>query len=208
METDLLTLGRYYILLAFAFVVLGMVVEIVTLWRDAMGVPISSAADERWWPEFDRRVLLRLALVGAAVALAAAAAISVGYSVDPRGTKWLLAQPISGHPESLQLTGVVFCLVALLSGVKPRQPVLLFCLTLPGLVIMPLLILWERVQSKYVVEGLLGDASIFFLQPGALILLFIAIGQFRLLRKPGGDLTSGGFVRLVLISFAYNYGLL
>jgi hypothetical protein len=197
------------LLLFFAFVALAFGVELVTFYRDAMRTPISAAANERWWPQPDRRVLLRLAVVGGAAVLACAASIIAGYLLNPRQTAWLLARPFDGHPEWLLPFGVVFCLVALLSGVKPRQPVLLFCLTMPGLVILPLLLLWHAMgSSKDLAGALLGDASIFFLQPGALILLFIAIGQSRLLRKPGGDLTSGGFVRLVLISFAYTYGLL
>ena len=196
-----------FILLLFAFVVLAFVVEIVTFYRDMERTPISAVPDARWWPEPDRRVLLRLAVIGGAGALAFAAAVSVGYSLDPRRTKLLLEWPLDGHPESLLLACVVFCLVTLLSGVKPRQAVLLFCLTLPGLVIMPLLVLWHDVQSEYVAVSLLMSASIFFLQPGVWILLFIAIGQSRLLRKPEGDLTAGGFVRLMLISFSYTYGL-
>ena len=203
-----LTIGTYFLLLFAALVVLALIVELVTFCRDAMRTSSSAAADEGWWPEPDRRVLFRLAVVGGAVALALAATIMVGYSLDPRQTEWLLARPANGHPEWLLPACVVFCLVALLSGVKPRQPVLLFCLTLPALVIMPLLMLWEALQSKYVAAALSRDAFLFFLQPGAWILLFIAIGQSRLLRKPGGDLNSGGFVRLTLISFSYSYGLL
>lgn len=199
-----LTLGTYLLLLAFAFIVLAFVVEIVTLYRDVVSAPVSAAADERWWPEPDRRILLHLALGGGTVF----AAIIAGYSLDPRQTGWLLTRPLHHHHETLLLAGVLFCLVALLSGVKPRQPVLLFCLTLPGLVILPMLWLWEALQSNHVADAVLWRIFFFFFQPGALILLFIAVGQSRLLRKPGGDLDSGGFVRLVLISFAYNYGLI
>jgi hypothetical protein len=207
-DLDLVTFGTYILLLFFALVVLAFVVELVTFYRDAMRTPVSDAANAKWWPVLDRRVVFRLALVGGAAAFAVVAAIIVGYSLDPRQTEWVLVRPVNGHPEWLLPFGVVFCAVALLSGVKPRQPVLLFCLTLPGLVIMPLLMVRESVHSKHVVDSLLGDAFIFFLQPGALILLFIAIGQSRLLRKPVDDLNAGGFVRLVLISFSYTYGLL
>lgn len=213
MRTDVeqlnLIVGTCLLVLFAAFVALAFAVELVTFYRESMRTPISRAADERWWPQPDRRVLFRLAVVGGAAALAVTAAIGVGYSLDPRGTQWLLARPIDGHPEFLLPACILFCVVALLSGVKPRQQVLLFCLTLPGLVIMPLLLLWRAgVRSMPLAATLLMDASIFFLQLGALILLFIAIGQSRLLRKPGGDLNSGGFVRLVLISFSYTYGLL
>jgi hypothetical protein len=197
-----------FLLLFSAFVVLGFVVEFVTFYRDVVRTPISAAANQRWWPQSDRRVLFRLAVIGGAAALTVAAAIIAGYSFNPRQTAWLLARPLDGHPEWFLPLGVVFCLLALLSGIKPGQAVLLFCLTLPGLVILPLLLLGDAMESKDVAGKLLAHASIFFLQPGALILLFIAIGQSRQLRKPGGDFTSGGFVRLVLIAFAYTYGLL
>jgi len=195
-----------FLILFLAFVALAFAVELMTFYRDAVRTPISAAANERWWPQLDHRVLFRLALVGGAAASAVAAAIIVGYALDPRGTEWLLGRPLRGHPEWLLPACAVFCLVALLSGVKLRQPVLLFCLTLPGLVIMPLLMLRESVHSKHLAYSLIMDAILFFLQPGTLILLFIAIGQSRLLRKPAGDFNSGGFIRLVLISFAYPYG--
>jgi hypothetical protein len=84
--------------------------------------------------------------------------------------------------------------------------VLLFCLTLPGLVFMSLLLLssiieWRGIGSLLLVTILL------FLQPGMLILLLIGAGQSTLLRKPGGHFTFGGLVRLFLISIAYVYGL-
>jgi hypothetical protein len=160
-----------FILLVITFVVLAFVVELVTFYRDVVRTPISAAADERWWPQSDRRVLLRLAVVGGAAIFAA---VIVGYSLDPRQTEWLLARPLNGHPEALLPAGIVFCLVPLLCGVKPRQPLLLFCLTLPGLVILPLLLVRQALHSKTVAYSLLMDAFIFFLQPGALILLFIA----------------------------------
>ena len=80
-----LTLGTYFLLLFAALVVLALIVELVTFCRDAMRTSSSAAADEGW-PEPDRRVLFRLALVGGATALAVAAAIIAGYSLDPRQT--------------------------------------------------------------------------------------------------------------------------
>jgi hypothetical protein len=47
---------------------------------------------------------------------------------------------------------------------------------------------------------------VFFLQPGALILLFICVGQARQLRKPERNFTLDGLVRLSLISIAYVFG--
>jgi hypothetical protein len=167
---------------------------------------ISESANERRWLPLDRRVLFRVALVVGAVALAVAAALIAGYSLDPQRTAWLLAWPRDHHPASLLLAGVVFCLVALVCGVRLRQPLLLFCLALPGVVIMPLLWLPDVTKSKNVVDSALALAFFFFLQPGALALLFICVGQARQLRKPEGNFTLGGLVRLSLISIAYVFG--
>ncbi|MBV9429124.1 MAG: hypothetical protein JO084_15510 [Bradyrhizobiaceae bacterium] len=198
--------GEYILLLLAAGVVLAFVLEFVAFYRDAVRTPISAAADERWWPQRDRRVLLRLALVGGAAAVTFAVAMIIGYSLDPLQTKSIIRWILDFHPTSLLLAGVVFCLVALLCGVRWRQSVLLFCLTLPGLVIVPLLWLPDIMTSG--AAGAMLLSIIFFLQPGVLILLPIAVGQSRLFRRPGGGFAPGGFVRLSLISIAYVYGML
>jgi hypothetical protein len=197
----------YIVLLLAAGVVLALVLELVALYRDVMPTPISAPAYEKWWPQRDRRVLFRLALLGGAAALALAAAIIIGYWIDPRQTQLLLAWP--GHyPHSLLLAGIVFCLLALVCGIKPRQPVLLVCLALPGLAILALLWLVDMMTPPYVADAAFWGAIIFFFQPGVLILLFIVIGQGRLLRKPDGKFTAGGLARLFLILLAYAYGFL
>jgi hypothetical protein len=193
------------ILLA-AAVVVAFVLEFVSFYRDAVRTPVSAAVDERWWPKLDVPVLRRLAVVGGATVLAVAAAIMTGYSADPQRTASVLAWPLN-HPASLPLAGIVLCLVALVCGVKLRQAVLLFCLTLPGLMIMPLLWLPDAIKS-YDIYSVLLLAILFILQPGVWILLFIGVGQSRLLRKPEESFTFGGLVRLFLISVAYVYGFL
>jgi hypothetical protein len=201
-DLDPLTLGRYLILLALAIVVLAFALEFVAYCRDL----ISESANARRWLPLDRRVLFRLTGVGGTVALAVAAAIIMGYSADPQRTSWLLAWPRDHHPSLLLLIGAMFCLVALVCGVGLRQPVLLFCLTLPGVVILPLLWLPDIVKSNHVVDAVLTFLIIFPLQPGMLVLLFICIGQARQLRKPDRNFTLDGFVRVGLISIAYVYG--
>jgi hypothetical protein len=196
----------YIVILLIGGVVLALVLELVALYRDVMPTPISAPAYETWWPQRDRRVLFRLALVGGASALALAAAIIIAYWVDPRQTQLLLAW-LGHYPHSLLLAGIVFCLLALLCGIKPRQPVLLVCLALPGLAILALLWLRDIMQSNVTAMAFWGPV-LFFLQPGVLILLFIVIGQWRLLRKPGGKFTFGGLARLFLILLAYAYGFL
>jgi hypothetical protein len=198
--------GEYILLLLIAGIVLAFVLEFVAFYRDAMRTPISAAADERWWPQLDRRILFRLALVGGGLALTFAAAIIIGYSLNPLQTRSIIRWILDYHPSSLLLAGVLFCLVALLCGVKWRQSVLLFCLTLPGLVIVPLLWLPDIMTSG--AAGAMLLSIIFLLQPGVLILLPIAIGQSRLFRRPGGGFAPGGFARLSLISIAYVYGIL
>lgn len=198
----------YILLLLAAAVVLAFALEFVGFYREAMRTPISEAANKRWWPPLDRRVLFRLALVGGGLALALVAAILIGHSVDRIETSLIVRWVLDYHPSSLLLAGVLFCLLALLCGVKWRQPVLLFCLTLPGLVIVPLLLLPEIIDSFVYQRSLFLLAVLFFLQPGVLILLPIGIGQSRLLRKSERSFTPGGFVRLSLISVAYVYGFL
>lgn len=191
---------KYIFLLLVAGVVLALVMEFGAAIGDAM------SGDERSDEKLDRRVLFRLALVGGAAALAVAAAIIIGYSLNPQRTQFLLAS-LRDNPPSLLLAGMVLCLVALLCDIKPRQPLLLVCLTLPGLVMMALLWLANIVKSNYSAEATFWVSVVFFLQPGVLILLIIASGQSRLLRKPSGKFTPGGLTRLFLIAFAYAYGL-
>ena len=192
--------GVYIFILLVTAVMLAFALEFASFYRDAVRTPASAAIDERWWPKLDRRVLRRLAGVGGAVALAGAAAITIAYSIDPQRT-WLLRAWILDHPASLLLAGILLCLVALLCGVKLRQAVLLFCLTLPGLVIMSLFMI-----GSYEINSVLLFTILFFWQPGVWILLFIGVGQSRLLRKPEESFTFGGLIRLLLISFAYVYG--
>src|SRR5262249_31577648 len=158
------------LLLLVAAVVLAFVLEFVAFYRDATRTPVFAAADERWWPERNARVLRRLSVVGGATALAGAAAIITGYSADPQWTSSILAWPIK-HPDSCLLIGIVPCLVALLCGVKLRQAVLLFCLTLPGLVIMPLLLLPPIVKSNDIAAAAVLYPAISFFEPGVWILL-------------------------------------
>jgi hypothetical protein len=198
--------GIYILILLAAAVVLAFVLEFVSFYRNAVRTPRSAAADERWWPKLDLRVLRRLAVVGGAAAVAVAVAIITGHSANPQRTSSVLAWPLN-HPASLLLAGIVLCLVALLCGVKVRQAVLLFCLTLPGLVIMPLLLLPDLTKSYDIYSALL-LMIVFVFQPGVWILLFIGVGQSRLLLKPGENFTFGGLARLFLISIAYVYGFL
>ena len=58
----------YMLLLYVAAVVLAFLLEFVPFYRDALRTPISTAADQRWWPKFDRRVFRRLAVAGGAAA--------------------------------------------------------------------------------------------------------------------------------------------
>ena len=197
--------GIYILLLLPVAVALAFVLEFVAFYRDAMQTPVFAAADERWWPKLDLPVLRRLAVVGGAVALAVAAAIITGYSADPQRTSSALTWSLD-HPASFLLVGLVLCLVAFLCGVKLRQAVLLFCLTLPGLVIMPLLLLPDIVKSSMIAEAVVLYPTVFVFQPAVWILLFIGVGQSRLLRKPVENFTFGGLVRVFLISIAYVHG--
>jgi hypothetical protein len=194
----------YILLLLAAAVVLAFALEFRAAYRDAMRSLAAPSGEEPSNRKPDPRLLV-LAIIGGLAALAAAAAVIVGSSLDPRQTERLLAWPLD-HPSSWLLpAGVVLCLVALVCGVK-RQPVWLFCLTLPGLVIMPLMLLPHVMKSDKLAEAFLIYSFVFALQPGVWILLSIGVGQARLLRKPGGNFTPGGLVRLALISLAYFYG--
>ena len=201
LEPEVPIRGMYILILLTVSVMLAFALEFGSFYRDAVRTSASAAIDKRWWPKLDLRVLRRLAVVGGATALAVAAAIIIEYSVDPQRTSLFRAWTLN-HPASLLLMGVVLCLVALLCGVKLRQAMLLFCLTLPGLVIMPLLLL-PLIDG---INSVLLLPIFFFWQPGVWILLFIGVGQSRLLRKPEESFTFGGLVRLSLVSMAYIHG--
>jgi hypothetical protein len=198
--------GIYIAVLVVAAVALAFVLEFVTFVLDLMRTPAASV-DERSYPKLDHRVFVRLAAAGGAAAFALIAGMTAVYVAYPDLVKPVVMWPLN-HPSSFLLAGVALYLVALLCGVKPRQPLLLVCLVLPGLVIMPLLMLMEFATSQRLSEALASVFLVSFIQPAAWMLLVICIGQARQLRKRGGDFTLAGLVRVFLISFAYFFGII
>ena len=194
-----------FVLLPLAIIALPFAIEFVTFVLDLMRTPAASV-DERSYPKLDRRVLVRLAAAGGAAAFVVTAGITAVYVAYPDLVKPGVIWPLK-HPSSLLLAGVALYLAALLCGVKPRQPVLLVCLTLPGLVAVPLLVLMDSVVSENVIEALALTIFVFLIQPAIWMLLPIAVGQGRRLRKRGGDFTPAGLTRVFLISFAYFFGI-
>jgi hypothetical protein len=196
--------GIYIAILVAVAVVLAAVQEFVAYVLDLMRTPAASV-DERSYPKLDRRVLVRLAAAGGAAAFLALAGMTAVHLAYPDLFKSVVMWPLN-HPSSLLLAGGALYLAVFLCGVKPRQPVLLVCLALPGLVIMPLLLLMDFATSSDVMEALAGTFLVFFIQPAVWILLFIGVGQVRRLRKRGGEFTPAGLARVFLISFAYFFG--
>jgi hypothetical protein len=194
----------FLLLLYLAVVALAFVLEFVAYVLDLMRTSAASV-DERSYPKLDRRVLIRLAAAGGAAAFLVIAGMTAVYLAYPDLLKPVVRWPLN-HPSSFLLAGGALYLAALLCGVKPRQPVLLVCLTLPGLVIMPLLILMQFAMSRNIIEALAATIFIFLLQPADWMLLSIGVGQARRLRKRGGDFTPAGLARVFLISFAYFFG--
>lgn len=195
----------YILLLLAAAVVLAFVLESVAFFRDAMRTPISAAADERWWPKRDRRVFPRLAAASGAVAFVLVAGVIAADLADPSWGFTSAGRNLT-HPYALLLYGAALCLVALLCGVKPSQPVLLLSLTLPQLVVLPLALLAGGSMHSNILLAILVIPIAVLIQPASWILLPIGIGQSRLLNKPGSNFTFGGFVRLFLILVAYLFG--
>lgn len=192
--------GIYIAVLVPAAVVLAFVLEFVAFVLHLMRTPAASV-DERSYPKLERRVLVRLAAVGGVAAFA----VTVSYVAYPDLLKPVVMRLLN-YPSLLLPAGAALYIVALLCGVKPRQPVLLVSLALPGLAIMPLLTLLDFVRSNDVIEALAGVFIVFVIQPAYWILLSIGVGQARQLRKRGGDFTVGGLVRVCLITIAYVYG--
>ena len=195
----------YMLLLYVAAVVLAFLLEFVAFVRDPEAKSLSASGDEIWYPKLDRRMFRRVAIAGGAVAFVLVAGL---IAADLAYPDWAFSSSRRNltHPYLLILYGAVFCLVALLCGAKPRQPVLLLCLTLPGLVVMPLVWLSAIVASSNVIGAAIMVPVVFFLQPAVWILLFIGLGQVRLLGRPGPNLTPGGLVRVSLVLAAYLFG--
>ena len=183
----------YILLLLAAAVVLAFVLEFVTFVREPLRTPV--------FPKLDRR----LAAAGGAAAFLLVAGLIAADLISPDWGTSSVRRNLT-HPYLLLVYGALFCLIALLCGAKPRQPALLLCLTLPGLVVMPLVWLSAIVTSNNVIVGAIMVPFVFFLQPAVWILMFIGIGQALLLRKPGTNLTPGGLVRISLILVAYLFG--
>ena len=196
--------AKYIVLLVGAAIVLAFMLEFVAFVRYPLG-PLD--ADESSYPKLNRRVLLRLVAAGGAAAFLLIVGIFAAYLVD-RDRASLLVAWADKHPSSLLLFGAALYLIAFACGVKFRQPVFLLCLALPGLFVVPLILAADPFVNEGIVEGIVAAVLVFFFQPATWILLFIGIGQARLVHKPGGQFTAGGLVRLLLISIAYFFGLL
>src|ERR1043166_2950268 len=145
------------LLLYLAAIVLAFVLEFVTFVREPLRTPV--------FPELDRR----LAAAGGVAAFLLVAGLIAMDVLYPGWRASSVGRNLT-HPYSLLLYGPVFCLFALLCGVKLRQPVLLLCLTLPGLVVMPLVWLSTIVTSDNVIAGAIAVSFVFFLQPAVWIL--------------------------------------
>jgi hypothetical protein len=197
--------ARLLFFLYFAVVASPSVLELASYVHELMRTPAASV-DERSYPKLDRRVLVRLAAAGATAAFLAIAGLTAVHVAYPDLFKPVVRWPLK-HPSSLMLAGAALYPAALLCGVKPRQPVLLLCLALPGLVAMPLLVLMDSVMSENVIEALALMIFGFLIQPASWMLLAIGIGQARKLRKQGGEFTPAGLARVFLISFAYFFGM-
>lgn len=190
----------FELLLLATAIVLVFVVE-------GLQAPVPASAVETRDPELDHRVFLRLVAAGGIAASLLVAGVIAAYWANPDGVGSAVAWPISWvvtHPYSLLLSGVALYLVALLCGVKQRQPVLLFCLTLPGMLAMPLVAVGTTVAGagSQVAAVLL----LFIFQPATWIFIFIGVGQGSLLRKPGGNFTPSGLARIFLVVITYLYG--
>jgi len=197
----------YIVLLLGVAVVLAFVLEFLAVVSDIAQAPASVSGDQRSYPVLDRRVLLRLAAASSAAAFLLLVGIIAAYLIDWDRASLLLAWP-KNHPCSFLLLGAAFYLVSLTCGVKPRQPVLLLCLALPGLLVAPLFLATDIFIHDGMDRIFILTAFAFFVQPGQWLLLIIAIGQARVLRKAGGEFAAGGLVRILLISVAYLFGFL
>jgi hypothetical protein len=194
-------MGIFLLLLLIGAVVLAFVLEVVALARDVRQMRASASVHEN----HDRHVSRRLAAIVAAAAFVLVAGIIAVDLIDP---DWLLSATGRriAHPYALLFYGALFCLVAWLCGIKPTQPVLLFCLTLPGLIAFPLVGLVGGSMYNPVIVAVWVTLIAFFIQPAGWILLFIGLGQARLVNKPAGNFTMGGLVRFFLIFYAYIFG--
>jgi hypothetical protein len=193
-------LGLWLAPILIGTVVLAFVLEI----REFLHTPVPADGEETEDQKRDRRVFRRIRAVGGAAAFLFVAGVIAMDLVYPRLSN--LAE-ILVHPYSLVIYGVAFFVVALLCGAKPRQPVLLVCLTLPGLVVMPLAVLADMAVSPLLVVAPFFLLFAFLVQPGLWILLCIGIGQARLLRQPAGNYTASGLARIILVLCGYVFGM-
>jgi hypothetical protein len=197
--------AKYIVLLLGAAIVLAVVLELVTFACERPQLFVTSG-NQTWYPELDRRVLLRLAATGGALAVLSVGIIAA-CSIDRDQASSLLEWP-RHHASSLLLFGAAFYLIVLVCGVKPRQPVLLVCLVVPGLLLVPFMLAAEVFINEGIAAAIMTTVLVCMFQPAHWLLLFIGIGQARLLPTPGGDFTAGGVVRILLILVAYSFGFL
>jgi hypothetical protein len=149
------------------------------------------------WP------LIRLAVAAVLLSVLLVAVLMAAYSVNPARLRWAVARPVcrllSDYPW-VAFAGVALYGIMRLCGVKHRRSLWLFCLSLPGVLTMPM---------TFVAASILGvdrfDEVTFELlaHPATWILPIIVIRQWFWLGSPRDIHTLAALAQTLLIVAAY-----
>jgi hypothetical protein len=156
-------------------------------------------------PPLGRAVWLRLAAAGVIIAALLVWGLVATYRADPEAFRAAVSRPINSVLQRyywVMFSGVALYLVVLLCGVKHRQAALLFCLSLPGALTMPVTLaagLLVGLPETDFAEALLE----FMIHPATWILPLIVLGQSWQLLQPATKLTPAGYARIFLIAVLY-----
>jgi hypothetical protein len=152
----------------------------------------------------DRHVSRRLAVLAVAALLLLVAGLVAAYLAHPDAFRTAVSRPLNSVLRRyywVMFSGVALYLIVRLCGVKHGQAVWLFCLSLPGSLTMPVMLVAALLAGTN--DGMAEVLFELMIHPATWLLPIIALTQWRLLRKPRSKHLLAGLARTFLVVAAY-----
>jgi hypothetical protein len=185
------------LLMLFVTIVLALV-------AGAMLKPVPAAATGALPPlPRDRRVGIRIGVAGVLLTFLLIAALMTAYSANPEGFRWAVERPadrVLREYHWVIFAGVGLYAIVRLCGVKYRRSLWLFCLSLPGVLAMPVAFFAALAAGADQLDNVTLELLI---HPATWILTIIAIRQWFLLRRPADVHVLSALAQTLLIIAAY-----
>lgn len=164
----------FYIMYAVLLFLLGTALVVKPLAAQGGDVPI---------PPHDSRISFRVSVAAVVLSFSLIAGLIAVYVADSAAFSWWVSRPLDRmlkHYHWVMFGGLGVFVIARLCGVKHRRCLLLFCLSLPGAMTMPVTFLAALSSGA----GDLLDVSFeFLLHPATWVLPIIAVRQWLWLQS-------------------------